>query len=255
MAGAGGRALTGTSVPEESTVPRSDRRSRSVLVASALVVGGVAGAYLTIPGVGDFVDEMLRVLTSDDPDRARRWVEPFGWRGPLLIVGLMTAQMFLIVIPSWLLMVLAVLVYGEGLGSLISLVAVVTASSVGYGVGAAIGRHSVRRLLGPGTERRVRDEACRYGVWAVVIARLSPLFSNDAISFVGGLLRMGYARFLAATVAGIVPLIGLIATFGRNAETMRTGLLWISVVSLLGLAAKIVRDHRRGDAGPCQGRG
>lgn len=234
---------------------RADRRSRSVLVVSALVVAGVVGAHLTIPGFHDFVDEMLRVLTSDDPDQARQWVEPFGWRGPALIVGLMTAQMFLIVIPSWLLMVLAVLVYGEILGSLISLVAVVTASSVGYGVGAAIGRHSVRRLLGPRTEARVRDEACRYGVWAVVIARLSPLFSNDAISFVGGLLRMGYQRFLAATVAGILPLIVLIAAFGRDAQTMRTGLVWISAVSLLGLAARIVHDHRRGNVEPCEDRG
>ena len=78
---------------------RSDRRSRSVLVVSALMVGERGGAYLTIPGFGDFVDEMLSVLTSEDPDQARRWVEPFGWRGPVLIVCLMTAQMFLIVSP------------------------------------------------------------------------------------------------------------------------------------------------------------
>lgn len=224
---------------------QSRRQSRWVLTLSAAVIATAVAAYFLLPGFRGFVDEMLAVVTSNDPERARRWVQQYDWKGPVLIVVLMTAQMFLIVVPSWLLMVISVLVYGKVWGTVISLVAVTVASSVGYAVGAALGEHSIHRLLGARRERRVRVEACRYGVWAVFVARLSPLFSNDAISLVGGLLRIGYPRFILATVAGLLPLTLLIAGFGRDANTMKKGLVWLSVLSLLGLVAKIWYDKKR----------
>ena len=230
------------------------RQSRWILTTSACVIATAVIAYVALPGFRGFVDEMLAVVTSDDPDRAQHWVAQYGWKGPVLIVGLMTVQMFLIVVPSWLLMVISVLVYGKVWGTVISLVAVVIASSVGYAVGAALGEQSIHRLLGSRRERRVRVEACRYGVWAVFAARLSPLFSNDAISLVGGLLRMGYLRFIVATIAGLLPLTLLIAAFGRDAGTMKRGLVWLSVLSLLGLAAKIWYDKKRAKRAddPCE---
>ena len=83
----------------------------------------------------------------------------------------------------------------------------------------------------------------------MVIARLNPLLSNDGISLLGGILRMGFLKFLGATLAGIAPLAVLIAIFGSEWETMKTGLIWISVVSLIGLAAKIWFDRTRQSPG------
>ncbi len=215
------------------------------MIVSAAVIVVLVGSYWLFPDYKGFVDEMFTVLTSDDPERIEAWVEDFGWIGPALIIVLMTAQMFLIVIPSWILMVIAVLAYGQLWGTLISVGAVLLASTVGYFIGSAVGTHTVSKLLGEKTERRVRIEACRYGTWAVIISRLSPLFSNDAISFVGGLLKMGYLRFILATLAGILPLALLIAVFGEDASSMKTGLIWISIISLLGLVAKIIYDKRK----------
>jgi uncharacterized membrane protein YdjX (TVP38/TMEM64 family) len=58
------------------------------------------------------------------------------------------------------------------------------------------------------------------------------MLSNDAISFVAGLLRMGYWRFIAATLAGIAPLTIFIAIMGQSNDTLLQGLLWGSIVSL-----------------------
>lgn len=208
------------------------------------MVGVLIALYWIWPDYRIFLQQAWTVVTSGDEERIDQWVGSFDPWGPLVIVLLMVAQMFLIVVPSWLLMVIAVLGYGPWGGLLIAIAAVMAASSVGYGVGHLIGRGGLDRLLGKGKKRAVERETERYGVWAVVIARVNPLLSNDAISVVAGMVGMGFWRFLGATLAGISPLAGAIAVLGRDWTRMRQGLLWISLLSLLGLGVKIVLDRR-----------
>ncbi len=72
-----------------------------------------------------------------------------------------------------------------------------------------------------------------YGFWAVIVTRLNPFLSNDAISFVGGILKMGYWRFIFATIVGIAPLTLFIAVIGKSTDSLKNGLLWGSLVSLV----------------------
>src|SRR5690606_40690163 len=60
--------------------------------------------YFTIPSVKEFFNEAWNVLTGDDEKRIKSWVEGFGWLGPIVIVLAMVVQMFLLVIPTILLM-------------------------------------------------------------------------------------------------------------------------------------------------------
>ena len=79
-----------------------------------------------------------------------------------------------------------------------------------------------------------------YGIWAIIIARISPFLSNDAVSFVAGFATMRYWQFILATMAGIVPLTILLAWLGENNERLKTGLIWVSVVSLVLFIAYVV---------------
>jgi len=67
----------------------------------------------------------------------------------------------------------------------------------------------------------------------VAITRLNPFLSNDAISFVAGILKMNYWKFIGATALGITPLIVLLAFAGRDLDSLKSTLLYGSVVSLV----------------------
>jgi len=220
-----------------------------MLIVSMSLLAVLISLYWLWPDYRKFFQEAWEVLTSGDESRIQDWVAGFGALGPAIIVFLMILQMFLLLVPSWLLMVIAVLAYGPVWGTLISIVAIAVASSFGYGAGSLIGKHTIVKLIGERNAEKVKEETDRYGLWAVVIARLNPLLSNDGISLLGGILRMGFLKFLGATLAGIAPLAVLIAIFGSEWETMKTGLIWISVVSLIGLAAKIWFDRTRQSPG------
>ncbi|WP_204336892.1 TVP38/TMEM64 family protein [Cryomorpha ignava] len=185
------------------------------------------------------------MLLSDDEADIKRWVGELGFWGPLFIIVAMVVQMFLIFVPSPLLMVVAVLAYGPVLGTILAIVSVMISSTIGYFVGRMIGEEALYRLIGKSKEDKMESYVSQYGLWVVIISRVSPVFSNDAISFVAGILNMKFLKFIGATFVGITPLAILIGWFGENNDRLRTGLIWTSVICVVLLVAYIIFDRRR----------
>lgn len=223
----------------------SVKKSKAPLYISGLIVLAVLLAYFLIPSVREFLQEAWNTLTSGDEQRIEDWVSQFGVMGPIVIILAMILQMFLLIIPTIALMVVAILAYGPIWGSLIVFVAVFAASTVGYIIGSYLGPVIVEKLIGIKAEKEISNFIERYGFWAVFITRLNPLLSNDAVSFVAGVLKMGYWKFIGATLSGIAPLIIFVAFMGQTNERLINGLLWGSIVSLILFILYVVWDKRR----------
>jgi len=210
------------------------------LALTALVLAALVGAYFLIPAFQTPIKEGWAIITSGDEERISRWVGTFGWWGPFFIILAMVAQMFLVVVNVVALMLVAILAYGPFWGSLIAIVAVLAAAGVGFLIGRVVGEAWISKLIGPKNNQRVAVFIQNYGLWAVIIARVSPFLSNDAVSFAAGLAGMGFGRFMAATFAGILPLTVLLAWLGENNQRLKAGLVWVSVLSLVALVGYFV---------------
>lgn len=228
-------------VTEENDI----KQSKLPLILSIAGIGALIAAYFIFPEYQQFMDEAFAVLTSGDKARITGWVSQFGFWGPFIIILAMVAQMFLLVIPTVLLMVISVVAFGPVWGSAFTLAGIVTASSIGYAIGAYLGAAAVSKMIGSKTEQKIEEYVHKYGSGAVIITRISPFLSNDAISFVCGLVRMGYWKFMKATLIGILPLVLLIAFLGESNDRMIKGLIWVSAVSLAGFVAYILYDRSR----------
>jgi uncharacterized membrane protein YdjX (TVP38/TMEM64 family) len=205
----------------------------------------VAISYFKYPEFRDAVDTGFHAMISGDRSVMRDWMGRLGPWGPFAVVLAMTAQMFLIVVPSFLLIVVAVLAYGPIRGLVLILASVFVASSVGYGIGRFLSPMTVERIVGPEKREKLEEYVDRYGLWVVLVTRMSPLLSSDAISFMGGLVKLKYWKFIAATVGGIAPLVGAVAYFGGGDRDFEQGLIVISVLSVVVLAVYIYLDRRR----------
>lgn len=220
------------------------KQSKLPLYVSLTIVILIVLAYFFVPAAQNFMDEAWSVLTSGDNQKIQQWFKGFGWLAPLLLILAMIAQMFLIVIPTIALMVVSILAYGPVWGSIIVLIAVFTASSVGYCIGRYFGPGIVEKLIGHKSEKKVAAFLEDYGFWAIFITRLNPFLSNDAISFVAGILKMSYRKFITATLTGIAPLTIFIAILGKSTQGLKTGLLWGSIVSLLLFGGYVYWDKK-----------
>lgn len=227
-----------------SPSPTSSHSRHTSLYVVLAVIAALLACWFLWSSFQTTLREAWDVLSSGEQQRIAAWMRQFGYWGPVVLLLAMVAQMFLVVVNVVLLVLVAILAYGPVWGSGLALAGVVLASTVGYGLGRALGESFVTRVLGAKNERKVVEQVERYGVWAVVIARISPAISNDAVSFVAGLARMGYFKFLAATVGGITPLIALLAYLGQDSQRLKTGLLWVTGVSVVLFGAYIWWDKR-----------
>lgn len=208
---------------------------KTLIVASVILLLSFISSYIFIPSVNEGINKAFEILTSGDQDRIRDWVSEFGIWGPLVIIVGMVASMFLFVVPNLLLLIISAVSYGPLWGSVISLVAVFISSSVAYSLGYWVGPGILRRLLSVSTHEKLTKMVRLYGVGIIILFRISPLLSNEAISFIPALLRMRYKKFILATLAGSVPVIGILA-YTSGEGNFKTVMIWLSVISLLGYA-------------------
>jgi len=229
----------------ETTLKQSAKTSKTPWIISGSFITLLLAGYFLWPAFQETINEAWQVLTSGDQKRISGWVSQFGFWGPAFIIGFMVAQMFLVVVNVVALMVVAVLAYGPVWGSVISVVGIFVASTVGYLLGRGLGPATIGKFLGAKTQKKVAEQVERYGIWAVVLARISPLISNDAISIVAGIVKMPYQKFMLATAGGIIPLTLLIAYLGQNIDRLKIGLIVVSVVGVVGLVAYYIYDRRK----------
>lgn len=228
-----------------STEGTYTQQSKWPLIISGIILASAVASYFLIPEVNQFFKEAFDTLTSENESRISRWVDKLGIWGPLFIILAMVVQMFLLIIPSPLLIIISVLAYGPFWGSILSVTAVAIASTVGFFIGKYLGKAFIYKLMGEKKEKQMTFYVNRYGIWAVVVTRITPVLSNDAISLVSGILQMNYWKFITATIGGITPLVILIAWFGENNERLKSGLIWTSVISLIILIVYIIIDRKK----------
>lgn len=217
--------------------------SKAPLFISISLLAVLTGCYFLIPAFQNGINEAYHVVTSEDQERIRNWVKQFGLLGPIVLVVMMVVQMFLFVVPNVLVMMVAITCYGPIWGSLISLAGVFASSSFGYMIGRYLGRSAVNKFIGEKTQLRISNFIKDYGVPAIAITRLSSL-SNDSLSFVTGMLRMNYMKYILATLGGITPLIVLLALYGQNGK-IEKALIWIAATSVVLLVVYIILDKRK----------
>ncbi len=213
------------------------------LIISFGLLGVLVACYFLIVPFREFIKEAFDVLTSDDQERISNWVGQFKMAGPLVLILIMVVQMFLFVVPNIFLMIVAIVSYGPVWGAVISFLGVFASSSLGYVIGKYLGPVTVNKLMSEKTQRKTTDFIEHYGVAAIAITRISSL-SNDSLSIVAGLLKMPYKKYILATLSGILPLIVLLAIYGKNGRILKA-LIWIAAISLIILIVYIVIDKKR----------
>lgn len=200
--------------------------------------------YFAWPAFHRLVREAYGVLSSGEQQRIEQWVNGFGAWSFVVVIGLMLFQTIVAFLPSVIIMVVTVVSFGPIMGGLLTWGGLLLAASLGYGIGRSVGVAAADRLIGEETERKVERALDRYGIWAIIAARISPVLSTDAVSIAAGLVRMRYVPFIAATGIGTLPLTVLVAWLGAEISRLETGLIWISVVSVVIFVGYVVYDKR-----------
>lgn len=214
-------------------------------ILTASLIAGLLLLYFMYSPFQEFINQTWEILWSEDKQRIHNHFKSFGFWGPVAIVIVMVLQIFLVIFPSWLPMIVAVLAYGFWGGALISVFGVFCASSIAFYIGKWLGEDHLKSTIGASTEKKVGYWVSNYGFWTIAIFRISPFLSNDAISIVAGMLGMAYRKFILATLTGIIPLAFAIAYFAKDIDKLKNGLYWIGGAGILIYSIYIYIDYHK----------
>ena len=209
------------------------------------LIAGLLLSYALVPAVRSFALEAYRLLASDDRSALQAWVQGFGWWGPVLIIALMIAQTLLSFVPMILVLLVSVMAYGPIYGALLGWFGAIIAALLGYGIGLVFGSSISERFVTPSLRNLIEGNVQRYGAWAILALRLSPLVPSDGVSFVAGLVRMRLLPFALATIAGVTPIAIAVGYFGSSIERLQLGIVVVTAFSLVGLVGFVLFDRAK----------
>lgn len=217
-----------------------------------LIFGVVAGLFALLgllPDVREFLVRAYHALTSSDPAVTRAFVETLGWAGPLALIAGFVLQAVVPVLPSLVMTAVTARAYGPVEGFFIVYAGTLLGAAAGYWLGRTVGDSLVRLLAGEKARRTAYDFAQKYGVQGVLMVRLMPILSADAMNLVAGTVRIPFRAFVLANAAGALPVTALVVWLSNSAQRMVWGLGLLSLAVGLFALWRWWSARRRAEVG------
>ena len=168
------------------------------------------------------IGPMLRALTD----------EPWA---PLLVLGVYIVG-GLISFPVLILIAATAAAFGPLTGLLYAATGSLASAVVTYAVGVALGRDSLRAVIGPRL-KRVQRRIVNGGVLTIAAIRLIPIAPFTVVNLVAGASEIRIGAFVAGTILGMAPGILVMSALGHQLMRIISGPSAADVVLLAGVIA------------------
>lgn len=207
----------------------------AVLVALCLV-------YFLVPPVNAYVNRVASVLGSANVDAVVEFIRSYGAYAMAFSFALMVFQSVIAPLPAFLITFANAAIFGWWQGAILSWTSSMAGAALCFYLARALGRDTVEKYAGKGALASVEGYFEKYGSRTILVCRLLPFVSFDAISYFAGLTPIKFWPFFIATGVGQLPATIIYSYVGG----MLTGGVKYFVTALLcifslGILVMIVR--------------
>lgn len=224
-------------------MPRKRRYDRIGAVPAPYAIAAAAVlaiSALLLPGVRpSSFNNAWAVLNDGNADGIAAYLDSFGAWAPLISIALMVAQGVIAPIPGMLVMIANGAAFGIWLGGLVTLTGQVLAAALCFGLSRMFGLRCVERVVGANAIATADRQFRRWGTPGIVLARVVPGISFDAVSYLAGLSSISFRRFIVLTAIGAVPQAYLYAWLVQShpaAAWTVAGIMTAMIIVLTGVS-------------------
>jgi uncharacterized membrane protein YdjX (TVP38/TMEM64 family) len=216
-----------------------------LLLAIALVLV----VYLAVPGVNAFVNQAMAVLGSANLDAVAAYIRSFGVYAMAFSFVLMVFSSLIAPLPAFMITLSNAAIFGWWQGAILSWSSAMVGSALCFFLARGLGRDVIEKLAGRGALAGVESYFQKYGTKTILLCRLLPFVSFDAVSYFAGLTPIKFLPFFIATGIGQTPATFVYSYVGGmltgGAKALMIGLLCLfSLVILAGIFKQIYADYQ-----------
>ena len=230
-----------------------NKKTNLIRLFLLLAIALVLVAYFAIPGVHSFVNEAIAVLGSADLDAVAEYIRSFGAWAMAFSFALMVFSSILAPLPAFMITLSNAAIFGWWQGAILSWSSAMVGAALCFFISRILGRDVVEKIAGKGALAGVEGYFKKYGTRTILVCRLLPFVSFDAVSYFAGLTPMGFLAFFVATGIGQTPATIVYSYVGGmltgGAKLLMIGLLCLfSLAILIGIIRQIYTDRQAKNA-------
>ena len=214
-----------------------------LIIALALIV------YLAVPSVNTFLTNAAAVLGSANVDAVIEYIRSFGSYAMAFSFCLMVFSSLIAPLPAFMITLSNAAIFGWWQGAILSWSSAMVGAALCFFVARGLGRDVVEKFAGKGALAGVENYFEKYGTKTILVCRLLPFVSFDAVSYFAGLTPLKFIPFFIATGIGQTPATIVYSYVGGmltgGARIMMTGLLCLFAISILVTIIKQLYTERQ----------
>ena len=193
-------------------------------------------AYFLWPAFGSGVRYVTVALMHGNLEGLKNYLLSFGAWAPVIAGLIMIFQAVVAPLPAFIPALANGLLFGAFWGTLLTWSTSLIGALICFYIARSAGRPVVERLVSRRAMNSVDRFFERYGNNSVLIARLIPMVSFSAISYVSGVTSITFWGYFGATAFGILPGTIVFCVLGQNMTDL-VKFIWYSAT---GIAALII---------------
>lgn len=228
-------------------------RSSLIRLIVLLILVLLCLTYFLIPSVRNYVNEVSAVLGSANVNAVVEFIRAYGSYAMIVSFLLMVFQSVLAPLPAFLITFANATIFGWWQGAILSWTSAMAGAVLCFFIARALGRNTAEKYAGRGALASVEGYFEKYGSRTILICRLLPFVSFDAVSYFAGLTPIKFLPFLAATGIGQLPATIVYSYAGGmltgGTKYLVTALLCIFAVSIFAIIIKQIHNDRQGPKG------
>ena len=214
-----------------------------------LVLAVVLIVYLAVPAVNGFVNNAMAVLGSANLDAVAEYIRSFGGYAVAFSFALMVFSSLIAPLPAFMITLSNAAIFGWWQGAILSWSSAMVGAGLCFFLARGLGRDVVEKIAGKGALAGVEGYFKKYGTKTILICRLLPFVSFDAVSYFAGLTPIKFIPFFIATGIGQLPATIVYSYVGGmltgGAKFLMVGLLCLfSLMILVGIIRQIYTDRQ-----------
>jgi len=214
-----------------------------------LVIALLLIVYLSVPSVNAFITNAAAVLGSANVDAVIEYIRSFGGYAMAFSFCLMVFSSLIAPLPAFMITLSNAAIFGWWQGAILSWSSAMVGAALCFLLARGLGRDVVERFAGKGALAGVESYFEKYGTKTILVCRLLPFVSFDAVSYFAGLTPMKFIPFFLATGIGQTPATIVYSYVGGmltgGARIMMTGLLCLFAISILVTIVKQIYTDRQ----------
>ena len=152
-------------------------------------------------------------------------------------------------LPAFMITLSNAAIFGWWQGAILSWSSAMVGAALCFFIARILGRDVVEKIAGKGALASVEGYFKKYGTRTILVCRLLPFVSFDAVSYFAGLTPMGFLAFFVATGLGQTPATIVYSYVGGmltgGAKLLMIGLLCLfSLAILIGIIRQVFHDKK-----------